>query len=467
MKVKDIMLIEKYSKTYAPLTTLLTVLLMVTAPPQAANAAPQVSDATQTNNLNANSIDKMIAVVNDQPILQSDLQMAMDNTKKRLAKLGQPIPSEADLQHQVLDKLIMRDVQLSLVKRLGLYIDDATLNNTLTKIAQDQGAPSLAAFQMALEQKQPGSYQLLRQQLREDLSINQLKQQQVDRRVQVSDRDIDLYLASPESAQLNTEEYHTLHVRVPYVSKSPQDVKLAMQVAQQLANILTTANITVEEAIASIKPAYPLSILGGDMGFHPAKALPAAYKSTITSLAVGQVTKPMASPEGVNVIKLLAIKNDAQQIVHQWQVKHILLVPTAIKSEQLVKQQINDIYEQLRQGADFATLASTYSDDPGSAGKGGDLDWVSTGQMVPEFEEVMKNTVKGDFSTPFVSRYGYHILKIDNERDQDVSKDYKRAIARNILAERMAKQALEDWLREIRAQAYVKVLDDRFSYMNL
>ena len=146
-------------------------------------------------------------------------------------------------------------------------------------------------------------------------------------------------------------------------------------------------------------------------------------------------------------------------IIPQWRVRHILVKPDSIQGSAIAEQEINDLYEQLRRDADFASLASTYSDDTGSAGRGGNLDWVSEGQMVPEFEAMMKRTAVGDYSTPFQSQYGWHILQVEDTRQQDVSDTVRRNMAREVVDQRLAPQAQEDWLQELRASSYVQIFE--------
>ena len=145
-------------------------------------------------------------------------------------------------------------------------------------------------------------------------------------------------------------------------------------------------------------------------------------------------------------------------LVPQWHTRHILVKVDELQTDALAEQKINDLYEQLRKGADFASLAATYSDDPGSAGRGGDLDWVGEEQMIGPFEAMMKNTAVGDYSAPFKTQFGWHILKVEGKREQDVSDEYRRNMARQALYQRLAPQAKEDWLQELRAGAYIQVL---------
>ncbi len=426
---------------------------------------PVTSAASQDNSARltpANSTDGIIALVNDNAILKSDLITAMTQTQARAQAAGEPITNSAQLQSEVLNALILRELQLSLVNRVGLKPDEAATNQRLAQIAQSEGLNSIAALQQRLDANQAGSYANLRAQLIEDAAIQSLQQRQISTRVRISEQDIDAFLSSPEAKRLNQSEYQTIHVRVPYIddysrlSQAQRDE--ALKVAQNLRTRLQAPNVDVAAAIVDAQGSYPLPLQGGDTGFHKAAALPTELASEITKLAVGAVSAPLVTPEGIDIIKLADKKSGDTMIIPQWHTRHILVKVDELQTDALAEQKINDLYSQLRAGADFEGLAATYSDDPGSAGRGGDLDWVSEEDMIGPFEAVMKNTTVGDYSAPFKTQFGWHILKVEGKRDQDVSAQYRRNMARQALYQRLAPQAKEDWLQELRAGAYIQLL---------
>ncbi|MGO2885498.1 MULTISPECIES: peptidylprolyl isomerase [Psychrobacter] len=440
--------------------------LALTLSAQAATVKPasaQAADPTSTSRLTpANSTDGIIALVNENAILKSELVEAIQQTQARAQAAGEPIANSAQLQSEVLNALILRELQLSMVKRIGLTPDDAAINQRLGQIVQAEGLDSIAALQQRLDAAQPGSYAALRAQLIEDAAIQALQQRQISSRVRISEQDIDAFLASPEAKRLNQSEYQTIHVRVPYMDDysrlSEAQREEALKVAQALRTRLLTPNVDVTEAIAASQGSYPIPLQGGDMGFHKAASLPTELSSEITKLDVGAVSAPLITPEGIDIIKLADKKASDTMLVPQWHTRHILVKVDELQTDALAEQKINDLYEQLRGGADFASLASTYSDDPGSAGRGGDLDWVSEGDMIGPFEAMMKNTTVGDYSAPFKTQFGWHILQVEGKRQQDVSDEYRRNMARQALYQRLAPQAKEDWLQELRAGAYIQVL---------
>lgn len=411
----------------------------------------------------ADSTDGIIALVNDNAILKSDLIDAINKTQARARAAGEPIANSPQLQSEVLNALVLRELQLSLVNRSGLKPDEAAINQRLAQIAQAEGLTSIAALQQRLDASQPGNYAGLRAKLIEDAAIQSLQQRQITNRVRISEQDIDAFLASPEAKRLNQDEYQTIHIRVPYIddysrlSQAQRDE--ALTVAQALRTRLLVPNVDVTEAVTASQGSYPIPLQGGDMGFNKAASLPIELSGEITKLDVGAVSAPIITPEGIDIVKLANKKSNETMLIPQWRTSHILVKVDELQTDALAQQKINDLYNQLRNGANFASLASTYSDDPGSAGRGGDLDWVSEEDMIGPFEAVMKNTTIGDYSAPFKTQFGWHILKVEDQRQQDVSMQYRRNTARQALYQRLAPQAKEDWLQELRAGAYIQMID--------
>lgn len=416
-----------------------------------------------TSNSQDQVIDGVIAIVNDTPILRSQLDRAVAQASAQLQAQNKPVPPAQQLYPQVLDQLITKQIQLDIIKRQGLQAEENAVNAALTNLAQQNGVASLAEFQQKLDAQRVGSYQALRQKVSEDLAIQTLQQQQLSSHIKISDQDVDNFLKSPESNALEKSQYRTLHIRVPFEADaagktSDKQKKQALTVATQIAKNLQAENANIEQIMTDAQTNYNAQIQGGDMGYHVAAELPTELSKNITALEVGQVTNPIATAEGYNVIKLVDKRGGQQKIIDQWHTRHILISPSTALPADMAKQQIDTIYEKLRQGEDFATLASTYSKDPGSASNGGDLGWVSEGDMVPSFEAMMKKTSVNDYSVPFQTQFGWHILKVDEKRQKDVSDVYRKNMAREILYQRMAPQALDDWMQDLRAQAYVKIM---------
>ena len=406
--------------------------------------------------LYAAPLDGVAVVVDDNVILNSDIEMAISDARRQLATRQQPMPSDDVIRTEVTRQLIMRKVQLDLAGRSGMTVDDQTLNAALSEMAQQRGAPSLVAFQQGLDARQAGAYARLRQQVRDDLTINRLRQQRVSARVRISERDIDNFLASPQSQAALETEYRIAHLMIKLPSGGG-DAALAqaMRTGEQIAKDLNS-NISFDQIIKKYH-SETLPVGGGDMGWRKPSEVPPNLSSILEQLSAGQTSTPIPSADGVHILKMLDRRGAENVKVHQWDVRHILISPNDVLSPADAQARAEDLYKRLQQGGSFDTLAKTYSNDPGSARNGGSLGWVSPGEMVPEFEATIRKTSVGDFSTPFQTQFGWHILQVQGERDQDISEQYRRGIARQTLFQRKFDQELDNWLREIRANAYVDI----------
>ncbi|MCH4245136.1 peptidylprolyl isomerase [Acinetobacter gerneri] len=402
----------------------------------------------------AEPTDEIIAIVGNSAILRSDLNQAVNEVKQTYQAQKKEVPPEQYLKMQALDAIIIRDAQLEQVKRYGVKIDEATLNDAVLKVAKQSGSNSLESFQQKLDAYSPGAYAGLRDRVAEDLSVQKLRQQMVMSRIKISDQDVDNFLKSPQGQAAVGSQAHILHMRIAgsgseaEINQTATNVKNALQDSNDTAAIakkFSTANVTVD---------------GADMGFRSFSDIPAELAARVTNIKVGQTSELIPAKDGIHILKLLDRKsNDQKALVHQYQVRHILIQPSEVVTADMAKQMIDSIYSRLSKGEDFATLAATYSNDPGSARDGGSLGWVSPGTMVPEFEQQMKDTPVNQISQPFQSQFGWHILQVTDTRDQDMTSELQKRMAKQILGERQFDSELDSWLRELRASTYVDIKD--------
>ena len=404
-------------------------------------------------------LDKVVAVVDSNVILESDLDQAIVVTKQQLAARQQPVPAENILRSEVLRQLILKQAQLERVKRANVGLDEATLNAAIKEIAKQEGVDSLEEFQAKLDARAPGTYAALRRQVNDDLSVNRLRQQQVTARIKVSEQDIDNYLNSPQGKASLGNEVHVVHLRIALPKNASSDaIKAAGNLANKVVKDLQTS--TNIDGVIKNNQNSTYHIEGADMGWRPLSEMPNELASKVSALANDEVTRPIRAADGFHVIKLLDRRGGSERkIVKQYKVRHILIRPSEIVSPSDAEQQIKQLYNRAANQENFANLASTFSNDPGSAANGGDLEWVTTGMMVPEFDAVMVKTPVGQISQPFQTQFGWHILKVEDTRQQDVTEQHKRNMARQVLAERQFDQELDNWLRELRADAYVEIKD--------
>ncbi len=410
--------------------------------------------------------DGISAMVNDTPIFKSDVKKTMERLVTMYQSNGKPVPNTKKLKEIATNQLIMRELQLDVVKKMKLRPKETVINFRLTQYAKQQGLDDISTLQKKLDSEKQGSYALLRKAIIDDLAIKILQKNQINKRVDIQDFDIDIFLASPEGKSLNENSYQTVHVRIPH--QSTGDKKLYKQQADNIARHIQSelrfsqdnSNQNIAKIIASAKEKYKysLKIHGGNMGYHNVDTLPIGLAPKIVKLKKGDVSIVETS-QGIDIIKLADKKVTGDLLVPQWRTRHILIAVNDFQKEDMAKYKINEIYAKLRQGEDFAKLAATYSDDPSSAGAGGNLDWVSEGNMVENFEKMMKSTPKNTYSQPFKTEYGWHILQVVDTREYDASNDVRRAMAKEILFKREAPQAKEDWLDELKSVAYVQRLD--------
>lgn len=401
----------------------------------------------------AQSSDEVVAVVDNSVILKSDLEQGIAELKHQLETQKKQLPPEQYLQQQALDQLIIRQAQLEQVKRYNIKPNERELNEAVLKVADQSGSKSLEAFQQKLDGIAPGTYESLRNRIAEDLAINRLRQQVVMSRIKISDQDVENFLKTPQGQAALGNQAHVIHIRVSGDDQAALE-KTAKLVKAELNNNNDVKAIDQKFTTKTIK------VEGADMGFRSLSDIPAELATRVSTLQEGQTTDLIPVRDGIHVLKLIERKGGAQKaIVSQYQTRHILIQPSEVVSPESAKQQIDSIYNRLKAGEDFAVLASTFSNDPGSARDGGSLGWVNPGVMVPEFEAQMKNTAVGQISAPFQTQFGWHILQVTDMRKQDMTREYQQRMARQILGERQFDAELDSWLREIRSNAFVEVKD--------
>jgi peptidyl-prolyl cis-trans isomerase SurA len=398
--------------------------------------------------------DEVVAVVDNSVILRSDLDGSIAEIRHNFEQQNRSVPPQEYLEQQALDQLISRQAQLEQVKRYNIRIDDNALNAAVLKVAQDSGAPSLEAFQQQLDSMAPNTYASLRQRISEDLALNRLRQQSVMSRIQVTDQDVKNFLNTPQGQALLGNQIHVLHLRI---SGDPATLKdVATQVQNELKLNNNFKDITQKYSTSTNK------VDGADMGLRSLSDIPAELAARVSTLEVGQITEQIAVQDGVHILKVIDRQSTAQKvIVPQFATRHILIKTSEVVSPENAQQMAQVLHDRIQKGEDFAVLAATFSNDPGSARDGGSLGWVSPGVMVPEFEQKMKETAVGQVSQPFQSQFGWHILQVTDKRDQDMTTEQQIRVARQVLGERQFNSELDTWMRETRNNAFVEIKDAR------
>lgn len=400
-------------------------------------------------------LDRVAAVVEDSVILESELQERLHEITANLNEQQTQLPPDDVLRKQVLDRLILESIQLQMGDLMGIRVDDNELNETMTNIARQNGM-TINQFRKKVEGEGIPYYKI-REQIRRDMIINQVRQRNVGQRVHVSEQDVENFLNSTVGKTQLAADYRLGHILVPLPENpTPEIVEEAEQLANKIYSRLENKEEDFEQLAVAIS-AGENALKGGDLGWRQAAQLPTLFADKVIEMNVGDIAKPIRSASGFHIIKVLDKRGGTEMFVEQYEVRHILVKPNEIRSDSDAKQLIFDIYKKLQAGESFSELAKTYSDDPGSARNGGDLGWTPLGAMVPEFEKVMKNVALNTISKPFQTNYGWHVLEVTDKRNQDMSEEFKVSQAKNHVFRRKFDEELQVWLREIRAEAFVDI----------
>lgn len=403
-------------------------------------------------------LDRVAVVVDEDVIMQSELLERLRLIEQQIAaRDGQRPPREA-LLRPVLDRLIMERLQLQEASRLGIRIDDISLNNALENIARENRM-SLGQFRDRLV-ADGIDFGAFREQIRDEMTISQLHRRRVDTRIQVSEQEIDDLIASESGAIDRNLEYRLQHLLISLPEGANPD---------QIREARARAEMIRSEALGGadfsqlvLRESEGQTVLdGGDLGWRSAAQVPTLFSRHVVLMREGEISEVIRSPSGFHLVKLTERRGNEQVQIEQTRARHILISPSEILSPEEARERLRNLYNRIADGADFAELARAHSDDPGSATRGGDLGWVDPGMMVPAFEDVMNRTAVGDVSEPFASPFGFHILQVTERRSHDSSREIMRAQARDIIRERKRDDELEIWLRRLRDESYVEYrLDD-------
>ncbi|MBK1886328.1 peptidylprolyl isomerase [Marinobacter sp. DY40_1A1] len=400
-------------------------------------------------------LDQVVAIVDDDVVLQTELEARVSTITGRLAAQGTGLPPRRLLEERVLEQLITESVQLQMADKMGMRISDNELNETLVNIAKSNGM-SLSEFESQLAEEGV-SYRQAREQIRQEMLTGRVQQRLVGNRVRVTDREVENYLLALESGGGNDAEYRLAYIFIQL--DNPAD-DAAVDATREKAEALRTAILNGrdfrEVAVAESDASNALE--GGDMGWRPESQLPSLVAPVVPALEIGQPSEVLENNSGFHMVMVMDKRGGAQKkVIQQNRVRHILIRPSGAVTEAEAEATIRELYQQLQDGADFAALARQYSDDPVSGSDGGNLDWVSPGQMVPAFEQAMQEAEVGEIKGPFRSQFGWHILLVEERRQKDISVDVKQAEARQAIYRRKFDSELQNWLREIRDEAFVEL----------
>ncbi|MDD2699909.1 MAG: peptidylprolyl isomerase [Sideroxydans sp.] len=399
-------------------------------------------------------LDDIRVVVNDDIITRLELDERMRQVISQLQRQGTRLPDRSILEKQVLERMIMEKLQMQFAKETGVQVDDAQLEGALQRIALQNKFPTLSAFRAKLE-NEGIDFAKFREEIRGEMLTGRLREREVDSKLVISEADIEAFLATQETQGNKGEELKLAHILV---------------VVPEQATAVSIRNFQrkAEDALAKLKGGAPFSqvaagysdardaLQGGELGWRPANQLPALFSEPLATMKPGEVSPILRSPSGFHIIKLLDRRSsDTPVFITQTHARHILIKTSELVSENEARARLLEIKRRIDKGADFAEQARLHSED-GSAAQGGDLNWISPGETVPEFEKAMDALKVGQVSGLVQSGFGWHLIQVLERRNTDISAEQKQQQARKAIRTYKSDDAYQDWLRQLRDRAFIE-----------
>lgn len=415
---------------------------------QAKPVSPQIDPQQQVGVL-----DSVVAVVNDDVITRFELDEHVRMVVRQLQKQNTPLPAPEALERQILERMITDMLQAQFAREVGMRVDDSQLDTAITRIAQQNKFPTISEFRARLEEEGL-DFKKFREEIRSEIISTRLREREVDSKLIISDSEVDNYLANKAKMGGAGEELHLAHILVVVPEQASADkIQAARNKAEQaLAQI--TGGADFAQVAAGVSDARD-ALKGGDLGWRPSDSLPPLFLAELNRLQPGQVSEILRSPSGFHIVKLVAKRSgNAPVMITQTHARHILIKTSEIVPESEAKKRLMEIKQRIDAGADFAEQAKRHSQD-GSAQQGGDLDWISPGQTVQEFEMAMDKLQPGMIGTA-QTQFGWHLIQVLERRNTDVSEQQKRQQARVSIAAFKSDELYQDWLRQLRDRAFIE-----------
>lgn len=398
-------------------------------------------------------LDGVAAVVNDGIVLTSELDLQTDMVIDRLRSENTPLPPMNILRQQILENLVIKEIQMQRAARSGITIPDEMLNSAIADVAQRNNTslnelPALLAGDGI-------SYPMFRNQLREEMVIQRLQQRDVVSRIGVNPRELEEYLAREESSEYRNKRFKVSHILISVpAAATPDELDVASGRAQGIYDELNNGADFAQLAVAYSDAQTALE--GGAMGWRNGDALPTLFAEVVPLMQPGEVSTPLRTSSGIHIIKLDDVEGREAIIENQTLARHILITTNEVVDDDVAKQKLIDVREEIINGGDFEAIAKAVSEDPGSAVEGGDLGWTGPGLFVPVFEETMDGLKIGEISQPFQSPFGWHILQVMERRVHDTTDDVRRQEAMMAIRQSKLAEETELWIRQIRDESFVE-----------
>ena len=399
-------------------------------------------------------LDRIVAIVDDDVVLQTELDQRTTAIYQQIQQSGTQAPAQEILRKQVLERLISERLQLNIGYNAGIQIADEEINQTLARVAAGN---NLTLQQYVAQIHASGSTMAtVRQEIADEIIIMRVQQGRVMRRIRISEQELNNFLNSEEGKLVTSPDVKLGQILLSVSSTSSADETAAVRA--KLDDIIQQIDEGVDFRQLAIANSDDQSALkGGDLGRRKMAQLPGVFIEAIEDMQLGEVSQPLRSGAGFHLIKLYDRQGGGEKLIEQHFARHILLKPNQIRDQGATIEILEDLRQKINAGEDFALISKQYSEDPGSALKGGELGWSTPGMFVPEFEETMSNIALNEVSAPFQSQFGWHILQVSDRRIEDFSDDILRNGAENLLRQRKFAEELHVWLQEIRDEAFIEI----------
>ncbi len=409
-------------------------------------------------NLHAETLDEVVAIVEDDVILSSELRKEMLTIKQRIEASGTQMPPDYVLRKQVLEKMIVEKLQRQLAERAGISVSDEMLNSAVADIAQRNNM-SLDEFRAELD-RQGIAFPTFLENMRNEISVNQLRGREIGGRIKVSDKEVEHYEETQEKIGEEAVQYHLGHILIAVKeAASATEIQEAQKKTDALVKKLRAGQDFAQTAISSSNDNNALK--GGDLGWRTQGNIPSLFSDVVVHMAKGDVSDPIRSPSGFHIIKMLAIKGLDNHVITKTKVRHILIKTNELVDDNEARKRLLAIRARISAGEDFGILARANSDDKGSALKGGSLDWVGPGDLVKPFEETMNKLTINEISEPVQTQFGWHLIQVLDRENKDNSQDYKKNLIKDAIRKRKIEEETELWIRRLRDEAYVEINESK------
>lgn len=414
-----------------------------------------VAQTTSTLSNTGVLLDRIVAIVNEGIILQTQRDAKVRLVVSQLREQGNPIPPQPVVERQVLEQLIIQEVQVQRARRLGIRVPDQALNATLQRIAERNGM-TLSELPAALT-AQGVDYARYREDVRTEMLLDALLQRDVIARISVTDREIERYLARQETSAGNQIDYDISHILISISpTATPEEIEAAEARSNDLERQLREGANFSELAVAYSDGQNALD--GGRLGWRKGSQLPAIFFEVVRDMKPGEISPPIRSVSGLHILQLNDVRGAERVVQLQHHTMHILLRPDQILDDAAIRSKLERIRSRIvEEGEDFSDVARLESEDPGSAAVGGDLGWNTPGTFVPAFEEVVSGLQPGDISQPFRTEFGWHLVMLVDRQERDTTEEVKRQRAIEAIRASKREQETEIWLRQLRDEAYVEI----------